>query len=280
MAFGTNTAQPVASPNAANSRPGRSAFDLATIIGISAAFLLIIAAVILGGSPGAFFDVPAIFIVLGGTFGVTTACFSLSDIGLAFRVVLRAIFHSANNSTEAAHRALLLAESARRKGLLTLQDHLTDFADSGLFQRGLEMVIDGSEGEEVERFMQQELEASVQRHQRTIGVLRKAAEVSPAMGLIGTLVGLVQMLGNLEDPSSIGPSMAVALLTTFYGAVLANLVFAPLAAKLERNSTDEQLINRLYVMTAGSVARQENPRRLEMLLNTVLPPGDRIVYFR
>lgn len=280
MAIGTNTAHSVASRHTANSRPARSALDLATTIGMSAAFLLIVAAIILGGSPGAFFDAPAVFIVLGGTFGVTTACFSLSDIGLAFRVVLRAIFHSANNPTEAAHRALLLAEAARRKGILTLEDYLTDFSDSGLFQRGLEMVTDGSEAEEVERFMQQELEASVQRHQRTIGVLRKAAEVSPAMGLIGTLVGLVQMLGNLEDPSSIGPSMAVALLTTFYGAVLANIVFSPLAAKLERNSTEEQLINRLYVMTAGSVARQENPRRLEMLLNTVLPPGNRIVYFQ
>ncbi len=99
------------------------------------------------------------------------------------------------------------------------------------------------------------------------------------MGLIGTLVGLIQMLGNLEDPSPIGPAMAVALLTTFYGAILANMVFTPLASKLERNSSEETLINRLYVMAPASIGRQENPRRLEMLLNTILPLGNRVEYF-
>jgi len=132
----------------------------------------------------------------------------------------------------------------------------------------------------VERIMQSELQATTERHARAVGMLRKAAEISPAMGLIGTLVGLVQMLGTLEDPSTIGPSMAVALLTTFYGAILANLVFTPLASKLERNSTEDALMNEMYVMAAASIARQENPRRLEMLLNTVLPPENKIVYFQ
>ena len=99
------------------------------------------------------------------------------------------------------------------------------------------------------------------------------------MGLIGTLVGLIQMLGNLEDPSTIGPAMAVALLTTFYGAILANMVFTPLASKLERNASEDTLINHLYVMASASIGRQENPRRLEMLLNTILPPGHRVEYF-
>jgi len=93
------------------------------------------------------------------------------------------------------------------------------------------------------------------------------------------LIGLVQMLGNLDDPSTIGPSMAVALLTTFYGAVLANMVFAPMAAKLERNSAEEAMVNNIYVMGASSIGRQENPRRLEMMLNSVLPPSKRVQYF-
>jgi chemotaxis protein MotA len=99
------------------------------------------------------------------------------------------------------------------------------------------------------------------------------------MGLIGTLVGLVQMLSRLDEPSTIGPSMAVALLTTFYGAVLANLVFSPLASKLERNSREEALVDQIYLMGALSIGRQENPRRLEMLLNSLLPPDQRIKYF-
>jgi chemotaxis protein MotA len=119
----------------------------------------------------------------------------------------------------------------------------------------------------------------VQRHHKSASVLKKAAEFAPAMGLIGTLIGLVQMLGNLDDPASIGPSMAVALLTTFYGAVLANMVFSPMASKLERNSGEEAIVNSIYVMGASSIGRQENPRRLEMLLNSVLPPAKRIQYF-
>ncbi len=114
---------------------------------------------------------------------------------------------------------------------------------------------------------------------KSAGVFRKAAEVSPAMGLIGTLVGLVQMLGNLEDPSSIGPSMAVALLTTFYGAILAHMVFSPLASKLERNSDEEALVQNFYLLGAASIVRQENPRRLEMVLNALLPPASRLRYF-
>jgi len=97
--------------------------------------------------------------------------------------------------------------------------------------------------------------------------------------LIGTLIGLVQMLSNLQDPATIGPAMAVALLTTFYGAVLANMVFMPLASKLERNSAEEMLVYNLYTMGATSIGKQENPRRLEMLLNSVLPPAKRIKYF-
>ena len=104
-------------------------------------------------------------------------------------------------------------------------------------------------------------------------------EFSPAMGLIGTLIGLVQMLGNLGDPSTIGPAMAVALLTTFYGAVLANMVFLPLASKLERNSKEEALVSNIYLMGAASIGRQENPRRLEMLINSLLPPSQRVRYF-
>ena len=99
------------------------------------------------------------------------------------------------------------------------------------------------------------------------------------MGLIGTLIGLVQMLGSLDDPSTIGPAMAVALLTTFYGVLLATLVFSPLASKLERNAAEEALLNNVYVTATSSIGRQENPRRLEMLLNTILPPAKRIQVF-
>ena len=131
------------------------------------------------------------------------------------------------------------------------------------------MVIDGIPSEQIDQILDSETASMRIRHLRTAGVLRRAAEVAPAMGLIGTLVGLVQMLGNLDDPSSIGPSMAVALLTTFYGAVLANMVVhaAGHQAGTQLGKRD-QLVHRIYALGAASISRQENPRRLEMLLNT------------
>lgn len=125
---------------------------------------------------------------------------------------------------------------ARKKGVLALQNVVGSMQNEPFLHKGMLMVVDGTPGEEVESIMRRDLQATIQRHAKSTSVLRKMGEFAPAMGLIGTLIGLVQMLGNLDDPSTIGPSMAVALLTTFYGAVLANMVFLPLAAKLERNS--------------------------------------------
>ena len=172
-----------------------------------------------------------------------------------------------------------IAELARRQGVLSLQGVLESLKDDAFLFKGMSMVVDGTPGEEVESVLARDTNATILRHQKSAGILRKAAEFSPAMGLIGTLIGLVQMLGNLDDPSTIGPSMAVALLTTFYGAVLANMVFSPMAAKLERNSEEEAMVSRIYMMGATSIGKQENPRRLEMLLNSILPPAKRVKYF-
>ncbi|MDP6174967.1 MAG: MotA/TolQ/ExbB proton channel family protein, partial [Rhodospirillales bacterium] len=144
---------------------------------------------------------------------------------------------------------------------------------------GISMIVDGTPTGEVETIMRRDMQATLQRHRRSAAVLRRAAEFSPAMGLIGTLIGLVQMLGNLDDPTTIGPSMAIALLTTFYGAVLANMVFIPLASKLERNSAHEEMVSGVYLTGTISIGRQENPRRLEMLLNSIMPPAQRIQFF-
>ena len=162
---------------------------------------------------------------------------------------------------------------------MSLQGHLDSLQSEEYLWKGLSLVVDGTPSEEVEAIMRKDMNATIGRHQKGANILRKAGDVAPAMGLIGTLIGLVQMLGNLDDPSSIGPSMAVALLTTFYGAVLANMVFMPLAGKLERNSNDEELLNSVYMVGAVSIGRQENPRRLEMLINSILPPSKRVSYF-
>ena len=148
-----------------------------------------------------------------------------------------------------------------------------------MFYKSVRLLVAGVPANDLERILRNELQSITNRHLKSANILRKAGEISPAMGLIGTLIGLVQMLANLDDPSAIGPAMGLALLTTFYGAVLANMVFNPLAAKLERNSREEEMVNTIYMMGATSMARQENPRRLEMMINTVLPPSKRLKYF-
>ncbi len=157
--------------------------------------------------------------------------------------------------------------------MLSFEQSLPALRGNPFLTKAISMVADGFPVEEVERVMRREIDEMTGRHRKSASVLRKAAEIAPAMGLIGTLIGLVQMLGNLDDPSTIGPAMAVALMTTFYGAVLANMLFAPLAAKLERNSAEEALVYNVYLLAAVSIGRKENPRRLEMLLNALLPPA-------
>ncbi len=263
----------------ANRTVSRPTLDVATVLGLASGFGLVLVAMVLGGSPRTFVDAPSLLIVLGGTVGVTLTCFSLREIAQIHRTVGKALFHSVPRADAEARRMLGLAEEARKKGVLTFEGSLPALRGDPFLTKAISMVADGFPVEEVERVMRREIDEMTGRHRKSASVLRKAAEIAPAMGLIGTLIGLVQMLGNLDNPSSIGPSMAVALITTFYGAVLANMLFAPLAAKLERNSSEEALVYNVYLLSAVSIGRKENPRRLEMLLNALLPPAMRVRVF-
>ncbi|HEY9548141.1 MAG TPA: MotA/TolQ/ExbB proton channel family protein [Kiloniellaceae bacterium] len=253
--------------------------DFATLLGVGGAFAMVAGAMLLSGQVASFLDVPSVLIVIGGTFLVTTISFSLGEIAAAQGLMLRAAVYNAEAPEHAVWQALYLADLARKRGRLALQNVTEELRDAPFLYRAIIMVVDGLPAEEVERVLSRDAEASFERHQRSAGILRRAGEVAPAMGLIGTLIGLVQMLGSLDDPSSIGPAMAVALLTTFYGAVLANMVFNPLAGKLERNAHIEASVCRIYTIGAASISRQENPRRLEMMLNTILPPDKRVAFF-
>ena len=233
----------------------------------------------LGGSPGSFVNVPSILIVLGGTACAVIVSFSFRDVADSMRLAKDALSRPIRDVSEAAVRLLHLADIARQRGVLALQAVLPDLADDAFLHKGLSLAVDGLSGAEVETIMMHDVDTAAERRAIGVCVLRRAAEYAPAMGLIGTLIGLVQMLSHLDDPAAIGPSMAVALLTTFYGAVLANLVLAPLAAKLERDGADDMLFNQIFVMGTVSISRQENPRRLEILFNSVLPPNRRVQYF-
>lgn len=259
--------------------PRRRRLDPATLLGLAAAFGLVALAMAVGGSPRSFFDAPALLIVLGGTFGVTTVAFSIEDVIRTQQVIARTIFHATPNAQRVARKMMELATAAHRRGELAIEDTVNRDIGNPFGRHALQMVLDGETPEAIERVLNREIEEMAQRHYNGAGVLRKAADTAPAMGLIGTLIGLVQMLGNLEDPSTIGPNMAIALLTTFYGAVLSSMFFAPLAAKLERNSEREAVTANLYMYAALSISRKENPRRLEAMLNALLPPTQRFTNF-
>ena len=271
MAEGDSTELKVVKP--------KKSVDLATIVGLIGGFALIITAMFLGGSPMAFVDIPSILIVILGSTFITAVSFTLGEMLKTGGVLGKAVFQISRDPSEAALQMIQLSEMARKKGVLGLQGVTEELKEDAFLYKGMSMVVDGSSGDEVESVMRREMRATKDRHEKATGVLKRAAEVSPAMGLIGTLIGLVQMLGNLDDPSSIGPAMAVALLTTMYGAVMANMVWSPLAAKLERNSDEEALVNNIFTVATASIGRQENPRRLEMLLNSMLPPPKRVQYF-
>lgn len=259
--------------------PRRGRIDSATLLGFASGFGLVGVAMTVGGSPWSFFDLPAFLIVIGGTFGVTTMCFPMQDLIQAPKVIGKALVRPVRDAQRTAWEMLSLAEVARKKGVLEIEANLAEITEDQMAIEAIEMVADGIPGNEVESLLRREIDAMVERHMAGADIMRKAADVSPAMGLIGTLIGLVQMLSHLEDPSSIGPAMAIALLTTFYGAILSNMVFSPLATKLERNSAEEALATEMVLLGAGSISRKENPRRLETSVNALLPPAKRVWFF-
>jgi chemotaxis protein MotA len=252
--------------------------DLATVLGLILGFGFVIGAIMTGGSIEAFIDIPSVLIVICGTFAITTVCFTLKEVIKGQGLWMKSVLFKLPDAPEEAKYMLELAQKARANGLLSIQSDVDTMTDE-FVKQGFTLAVDGTNPEVIERIMRTDASEMVERHTKSIAIMKKASEIAPAMGLIGTLIGLVIMLGNLEDPSAIGPAMAVALLTTMYGAVLANMVFLPVSAKLERNSLQEQALRNIYTLSVLSVVRQENPRQLEMVINSVLPPSQRISVF-
>lgn len=253
--------------------------DFATILGIILSLGLIAGAISMGSGNAEFINVPSIMIVILGTITATSIAFSVEEMRRAGKVIGHSVLRKSWNPQTMARQLLDISVLARKKGLLALSSVSTELERDKTLSRAVELVTDGYSSEDIDRVLSQEMDSLVERHRRSANILRRGGEIAPAMGLIGTLVGLVQMLADLDNPEAIGPAMAVALLTSFYGAILGMVILNPLAAKLERNSNDETLVRTLILIAMTSIARQENPRRLEMLLNSELPPDMRVRYF-
>lgn len=259
--------------------PPRKVLDYATLLGLVFSLALIAIAIYIGQSNANFFNVPSVLIVIMGTILVTTTSYSISEIVMTWKIIGKTFFKQVQSPSRLARELLDMVVLAKKKGILALSNADAEFSQDPFLQKSAQIVTDGYTPEDLELMMGQEIDMLADRHHRAAGILKRAAEVAPAMGLIGTLVGLVQMLADLDNPSAIGPAMAVALLTTFYGAIMGTVVISPLAGKLENNSNDEIMLKSLILTAMMGIARQENPRRVEMQLNSELPPAERIRYF-
>lgn len=253
--------------------------DMATIVGAISAVGLISAAIFMGQSNANFFNLPSVLIVILGTMASTSISFTGEELARAGSIITKSVFRHVQSPKNMTENLLSLSVIAKKKGVLALVNYEDQTKSAPFLNKALQYVVDGYKPEDIARLLSQEIEALKDRHKRSASITRRASEVAPAMGLIGTLVGLVQMLADLENPETIGPAMAVALLTTFYGAILGTVIMGPLAVKLEKNSADEALIKTLITIACTSMARQDNPRRLEMLLNAELPPAEQVTYF-
>ncbi len=248
--------------------------DLATLVGIIAAFGLVGWAIVSGEGASTFLERKSLLIVMGGTFGATLVCFPLKTIMSVLGVVRKAFFNAGVDAGALITTLAEMATRARKEGLLSLQAS-TDEVDDPFFKSGLQLVIDGQEADTIEQILTTELEYVEARHKVGADLMKTMGTLAPAFGMIGTIIGLIQMLGSMEDPSSIGPAMAIALVTTFYGALLANVLFLPLQTKLQTLSTFEIQQKTLILEGLLSIHAGDNPRILKQKLSSFVSPSMR-----
>ena len=246
--------------------------DLATLIGLLGALGAIAGAIASGGSFGIFVNTPGLLIVVGGTFAVVLMKFPLAATLGSFKVAAKAFVHKAESPLELIKQSVEMANVARKEGLLGLEQ--IDIENEFL-KKGIQLVVDGHEVHLVQRMLDKDIDLTIERHDEGRAIFQVIGDVAPAMGMIGTLIGLVQMMSNMDDPKAIGPAMAVALLTTLYGAVIANAIAIPLADKLAIRSKEESTTKSLILEIVSSIQEGLNPRVMEGLLNSYLPENQR-----
>ena len=217
--------------------------DFATLIGLVGAIMLIASAVILGVSPEVFINPASLLIVVGGSLLVVLAKFSFAQFFSAFRVAARAFKFKLPETQASIDELVEVAQIARKEGALGLEDR---DVSSPFLAQGIQMLVDGQSASTIKGLLDKERLMTLDHNRSGAKVFTALADVAPAMGMIGTLIGLVQMLSNMEDPKSIGPAMAVALLTTLYGAMIANMIATPIADKLSPRMTEEAGLQSLY----------------------------------
>jgi chemotaxis protein MotA len=248
--------------------------DLSTLLGVFGAFALVVLAIAQGGGVLLFINVPSAIIVFGGTLGATLVHYPFKDVFSTFSVVKKTLFHEEADPGQRIEQLVRFAGKARKEGILSLQSVMNEVSDS-FFVKGLQMAVDGQEPEALKAILRKEIEYIQDRHEKGGEILIAMGSYAPALGMIGTLIGLVQMLQTMDDPSTIGPAMAIALLTTLYGALTANLLCIPMAGKLKNRSQEEILNKTLVSEGIGMILEGSNPRIIEQKLHVFVAPKKR-----
>ena len=246
--------------------------DLATVIGMVGGIGFIVMAMILGGELGMFVDVPSVLIVFCGSIFVVMSQFTLGQFFSAGKVAGKAFMFKIDTPDMLIEKIVEMADAARKGGFLALEEAEIENA---FMQKGVDMLVDGHDIEVVRETLYKDIQMTTERHEFGASIFKGLADVAPAMGMIGTLVGLVAMLSNMDDPKAIGPAMAVALLTTLYGAFLANVICLPICAKLGNRKEEEKLNQSLVLDGIVGIADGQNPKVIEGILKNYLAASKR-----
>ncbi|MBK9120145.1 MAG: motility protein A [Phycisphaerales bacterium] len=249
--------------------------DIATTVGILACLLLLFVSISLNGSVLTFVDPASMILVFGGAVAATLMCFPLRNMLRILAVVKKVVLTREQDPVEHVATLVRLAEVARRDGILSLENHLNDGAYDDFMVRGLRMAIDGQDPSVIQAAMEQEVETLIERHGNGKALFETLGKYAPAFGMIGTIVGLILMLRNMDDPAKLGPGMALALITTFYGSFLSNVFFLPVADKLGVRSSEEVSTRLLIIRGVMSIQSGDNPRIVQQKLMAFLDSRQR-----
>ncbi len=246
--------------------------DITTIAGIVAGLVVIVISILLDGELGSFINIPGLMIVFGGTLSATLVKFPMKEMMASLKVGIKVAMQNSKNDPQYIYdKALEMAGLVRKGGLLALENVNIE---NELFQRGITMCTDGHNLEVIRATIDREVVKNIQLQEMGETLWRGIGAMAPAWGMIGTLVGLIQMLANLDDPAAIGPAMAIAMLTTFYGAVVANLVAIPLADKLEIKTSFDRMTHELIVESVLQIQQNQSPAAMGEILAAYLPTAN------
>ncbi|MGN0427970.1 MAG: motility protein A [Agathobacter sp.] len=252
--------------------------DIASLIGIVLGLVMVVFGIISGGGAAAFqyfIDIPSVIITIGGSISGTLACNKLPDFINGLKSISHAFKDNTKDPADSIKSIIDLANVGRKEGLLALEEAANGIDDE-FMKKGIMLVVDGTDPDLVRGILETDVMCMESRHKKVIAFWEKWGELGPAWGMIGTLVGLVIMLYNMEDASSIGPAMAVALLTTLYGSLVANWLCNPIASTLKDNNDSEIVLRNITIEGLLSIQAGENPRVIEEKLKSFLSPSQRV----